>query len=153
MNASSLSNLRRVENVLPTEAGIADALSRAVDVLRRAGLGRAHLFSIELAIHEALVNALVHGVQERRASQIRLAYEIEGRCIRAVVEDDGAEGITHDAGETPQEGYGRGLFLIRAFTSRVYPQGRIVSMELDLDATSRCDHVPPMLHAWSALLC
>ena len=152
--ASSISSFSAVENVFPTEAGIADALSRAVDVFRQAGLGGAHLFSIEVSIHEALVNAFVHGVCERGASQIRLAYEIDRRRVRVVVEDDGADAVTQDGRDTREEGYGRGLLLIRAFTSRVSSQGRVISMELDLDEApvSSSDHIPTMLQSWNSLL-
>ena len=154
-HASSLSNFRTVENVLPTETGIAEALSRAVGVMGRAGVGGAHLFSLELCIHEALVNALVHGVHERGASTIRLAYEIDSGYVRVVVEDDGVEGFMQDVADTQQKGYGRGLFLIQALTSRASSQGRVISMELDLDAASLSfsDHIPTMFHPWNGLLC
>jgi anti-sigma regulatory factor (Ser/Thr protein kinase) len=153
--ASSLSSFRTVENVLPTETGIAGALSRAVDIFRRAGVRGAHLFSLELSIHEALVNALVHGVHERGASMIRLAYEIDRGCVRVVVEDDGVEGFTQNLGVSPHEGSGRGLFLIQALTSRVSAQGRVISIELDLDAASvsSSDHIPTMFHPGNGLLC
>jgi anti-sigma regulatory factor (Ser/Thr protein kinase) len=153
--ASSFSSFRTVEHVLPTETGIAGALSKAVDMFGRAGVGGAHLFSLELSIHEALVNALVHGVHERGAATIRLAYEIDRGCVRVVVEDDGVEGFMPDIGDTPHEGSGRGLCLIQALTSRVSAQGRVISMELDLDAASLscADHIPTMFHPWNGLLC
>ena len=154
-HASSFSSFRTVENVLPTEAGIAAALRRAVDIFERVGVGGTHLFSLELSIHEALVNALVHGVHERGASTIRLAYEIDSGCVRVVVEDDGVEGCMQNVGDTPHEGSGRGLFLIQALTSRVSAQGRVISIELDLDAASvsSSDHIPTMFHPGNGLLC
>jgi len=154
-HASSFSSFRTVENVLPTEAGIAAALRRAVDIFERVGVGGTHLFSLELSIHEALVNALVHGVHERGASTIRLAYEIDSGRVRVEVAYDGEEGVMQDVGDTPHEGSGRGLFLIQALTSRVSPQGRVISMELDLDAASLSfsDHIPTMFHSWNGLLC
>ena len=154
IQASSISDFRTVENVLPTEAGIAEALSRAVGVFGQAGLGEPHLFSLELSMHEALVNAFVHGVQERGATQIRLTYEIDRRRARMVVEDDGADTVTHEGRDTREEGYGRGLLLIRAFTSHVSAQGRVISMELDLDEApvSSSDHIPTMLQSWNSLL-
>jgi anti-sigma regulatory factor (Ser/Thr protein kinase) len=143
-----------VENVFPTEAGITEALSRAVDFFRQAGLGGAHLFSIELSMHEALVNALVHGVRECGASQIRLAYEIDNRRVRVVVEDDGDDAVLQDGRDSQEEGYGRGLLLICAFTSRVCSRGGVISMELDLDEApvSSSVHIPTMLQSWNALL-
>jgi anti-sigma regulatory factor (Ser/Thr protein kinase) len=152
--ASSISCGRTVAKVLPTEAGIAEALSRAVDDFRHAGLAGAHLFAIELSMHEALVNALVHGVGECGASQIRLAYEIDSHRVRVVVEDDGDDAVMQDGRDTRKEGYGRGLLLMRAFTSCVSYRGGVISIELDLDEApaSSSVHIPTMLRSWNALL-
>jgi anti-sigma regulatory factor (Ser/Thr protein kinase) len=152
--ASSISSFRTVEHVLPTEAGIAEALSRAVGVFGQAGLGGAHLFFIELSTHEALVNALIHGVRERGATQIRLTYEIDSRRVQVVVEDDGAAVVMQDGRDIREEGYGRGLWLIRAFMSRVSSEGGVISMELDLDdaPVPSYDQIPTMLRSWNSLL-
>ena len=82
--APSIQSVRDFEDVVPTEDGIAAARARAVEAFERAGLDRGDLFSVELCIHEALVNALEHGVRECGASQIRLSYEIESRCVRMI---------------------------------------------------------------------
>jgi len=135
MAASSISSLRGCEDVVPTEHGIAAARARAVEALERAGLDGGDLFSVELCIHEALVNALEHGVRECGASQIRLSYEIESRCVRMIVEDDGANGkLRNDSRNGLQAGPGRGLWLMRAFSSRMRSEGGRVTMELDRDA-------------------
>ena len=151
---SSVLSLRTVEDVFPSEAGIAEALRRAVDAFGQAGLDGAHLFAIELSIHEALVNALVHGVRERGASQIRLAYEIDSRRVQVVVEDDGADAVTQAGRNTWEAGHGRGLLLIRAFMSRMSSQDRLIAMELDLDGppASSSDQIPTMVQSWNSLL-
>jgi anti-sigma regulatory factor (Ser/Thr protein kinase) len=131
--ALSRSSFRAVENVDPNEAGIAAARRRAVEAFGLVGLGGAHLFSIELSIHEALVNALVHGVGENGATQIRLSYEVAGGRVGVVVEDNGDGRKTQAGDRDHSESGGRGLFLIRAFTSRARLEGRVNSMELDLD--------------------
>ena len=133
--ASSISKLRGCEDVVPTENGIARARARAVEAFEGAGLDGIALFSLELCIHEALVNALVHGVRKCGASQIRLSYEIGSRCVRMVVEDDGAEGeLRNGSRDDLQVGHGRGLWLIRAFSSRMWSEGSRVTIELDRDA-------------------
>ena len=133
--AFSIANLRGCANVVPTEDGIARARAKAVEAFEGAGLDGIALFSLELCIHEALINALVHGVRKCGASQIRLSYEIESRCVRMVVEDDGAGGkLRNGSRDDLQAGHGRGLWLIQAFSSRMRSEGSRVTIELDRDA-------------------
>ena len=149
--------LRRDETILPTESGIATGRQRAVEALAQAGLHGAALFSIELCIQEALVNAFVHGICAGGGSKIRLAYALGHAWVRVDVEDDGC-----GFGETPriglnnlQEASARGLSLIQAFTSRMHYEGNIISMELDLDAdpASSLEQIATMRDAEEGLLC
>jgi len=154
--ASSISTLRGCEDVVPTEDGIATARARAVEALEGAGLDGGDLFSLELCIHEALVNALVHGVRKCGASQIRLTYEIESRCVRMVVEDDGAKGeFRNGSRDDLQAGTGRGLWLIRAFSSRMRSEGSRVTIELDRDADpiSNSNHISTKLDRGLGVVC
>ena len=142
--ALSIQSLRDFEDVVTTENGIAAARARAVEAMERAGLEPDDLFAIELCLHEALVNALVHGVRKRGASQIRLSYEIESRCVRVVVEDDGAKkDFRNGSLNSLQTGPGRGLWLMQAFSSRMRSEGCRVTMELDRDADpiSNSNHI------------
>jgi anti-sigma regulatory factor (Ser/Thr protein kinase) len=146
--ASSISNLRGCEDVVPTEDGIARARARAVEVFEGAGWDGVELFSLELCLHEALVNALVHGVRKCGASQIRLSYEIESRCVRMVVDDNGAGGeLQKGSRDDLQAGHGRGLWLMRAFSSRMRSLGSRVTIELDRDADpiSNSNHISTKL--------
>ena len=142
--APSIQSLRDFEDVVTTENGIAAARARTVEAMERAGLEADDLFAIELCLHEALVNALVHGVRKCGASEIRLSYEIDSRCVRMVVEDDGAEEeLRNGSRDDLQAGHGRGLWLIRAFSSRMWSEGCRVTMELDRDADpiSNSNHI------------
>jgi anti-sigma regulatory factor (Ser/Thr protein kinase) len=133
--APSIQSLRDFEDVVPDENGIAAARARTVKAMERAGVEGDDLFAIELCLHEALVNALVHGVRKCGATQIRLAYEIESRCVRVVVEDDGAKReLRNGSRNSLQAGPGRGLWLMRSFSSRMRSEGGRVTMELDRDA-------------------
>jgi anti-sigma regulatory factor (Ser/Thr protein kinase) len=133
--APSIQSLRDFEDVVPNENGIAAARARTIEAMERAGVEGDDLFAIELCLHEALVNALVHGVRKCGATQIRLAYEIKSRCVRVVVEDDGAKGEPRNGSRNSlQAGPGRGLWLMRAFSSRMWSEGGRVTMELDRDA-------------------
>jgi anti-sigma regulatory factor (Ser/Thr protein kinase) len=125
--------------VEPSEPGIAAALSRIVRAAGSLGLHPSHRFSIELCLQEALVNALVHGVRACGGANIVLRCEIDSRGIRIAVEDDGfgfpakiGPSIHRDSA-VPD---GWGLFLIRAFMSRVSVDhsGHAIRMELDFYA-------------------
>lgn len=152
--APSIQSLRDFEDVVPTENGIAAARERAVEAMERAGLEGDDLFAVELCLHEALVNALVHGVRNCGASQILLSYEIDRRHVRVVVEDDGAEGMPRYGETDLQEGC-RGLCLMRAFTSRMHSESGLVAMELDLDTdpVSSSDHISTKVDSGLGAVC
>jgi anti-sigma regulatory factor (Ser/Thr protein kinase) len=145
------------ETILPTEGSITAARQRAVEALAQAGLHGTPLFSIELCIQEALVNAFVHGTRAGGGSKIRLAYALGNDWVRVDVEDNGCGfGKTQHIGvHKLQEAGARGLSLIQAFTSRMHYEGNIISMELDLypDPVSSLEQIPTMLRPERGLLC
>ena len=154
--APSIQSCRGCEDVVPTEDGIAAARARAVEAMERAGLEADHLFAIELCLHEALVNALVHGVRNGGASQILLSYEIDSRHVRVVVDDDGANGeLRNGSRDELHAGPGRGLWLMRAFTSRMHSEGGLVAMELDLDSdpVSHSNHISKKVERGFGVVC
>jgi anti-sigma regulatory factor (Ser/Thr protein kinase) len=124
-----------VLDVEPSEAGIAAARFRVVQAITHLGLHESYCFSVELCVQEALVNALVHGVQERNGAKILLRCEIDFEGVRMSVEDDGPS-IQADS----EQSSGWGLLLIRAFMSRVSIEasGRRTCMELDFDNDLAC---------------
>ena len=133
----SIPTLRWMQSVPPTETGIGQARRYAVEVFRCLGVRETHLFPLELSIHEALVNALVHGVEEHGGSQIRLSVEINSHGVEVIVEDDGlpdveAEAVSPPVAEEAEAQGGHGLLLIRALMSRVNIRSSgHVRMELD----------------------
>ncbi len=130
---SSPSALRSVREVSPTEAGIREGRSGLMESLKRLGLPETRLFAIELCLHEALVNALVHGIWESGGRHIFLVCEADDTCLSITVEDDGG------AGEDPSAAgmtwpRGRGLGLIRALMTQVTQEraGHGITMSLNL---------------------
>jgi anti-sigma regulatory factor (Ser/Thr protein kinase) len=137
--------------VPPTESGIAAARTSLMAVLRGRGLSEARCFSLELCVQEALVNALVHGIQEQGGRRITLACEADDARVRVTVEDDGSgfDWVGACAGRLdraarPAKPGGRGLLLVRAMMSRVLfnPSGNGITMEMDLAGSSRGRHAP-----------
>ena len=154
--APPIQRWRGCEDVVPTEDGIATARARAVEAMERAGLEADDVFAIELCLHEALVNALVHGVRNCGASQILLSYEIDRRHVRVVVDDDGAHGELQNGSRNKfQAEPGRGLWLMRAFTSRMHSEGGLVAMELDLDSdpVSHSNHISKKVERGLGVVC
>jgi anti-sigma regulatory factor (Ser/Thr protein kinase) len=105
--------------------------------LERLGLAETHLFAIELCLHEALVNALVHGIWESGGRRISLSCEADDTCVSIMVEDDGGRS-TRAGGGPSAVGMtwpgGRGLGLIRAFMTQVTQEraGHGITMSLNL---------------------
>lgn len=159
---SSPPALRCAREVFPTEAGIKEGRSGLMESLERLGLSETHLFAIELCVHEALVNALVHGIWESGGQCISLSCEADDTRVSIAVEDDG--GRSFIAGGGPADAPpvptwpprpvpdasvvgmtwlgGRGLRLIRAFMTQVSQNrgGHGITMRLDLKERTRHAH-------------
>jgi anti-sigma regulatory factor (Ser/Thr protein kinase) len=137
---SSPSALRSVREVSPTEAGIREGRSGLMESLKRLGLPETHLFAIELCLHEAMVNALVHGIWESGGRRISLSCEADDTCVSITVEDDGGRGTSapQPVADATAVGMmapgGRGLRLIRALMTQVTQEraGHGITMSLDL---------------------
>lgn len=104
--------------IYPTEQAI---LSAAVE----AGFDDDSCFSLRLAMDEALVNAIIHGNNSEEHKQIAITVFIEESKLFVSVQDEG-EGFDQKNLADPREEpflhktNGRGVFLIRQFTSDVY---------------------------------
>jgi serine/threonine-protein kinase RsbW len=93
------------------------------------------IFSIRLALEEALVNAIKHGNQMDRAKKVHVAYAIRPDRFEVAITDEG-RGFDPDAVPDPlceenlERPCGRGLFLIRHYMTDVvyHPPGNRLSM-------------------------
>ena len=89
------------------------------------------LFSVELALEEALVNAIKHGNQLQPEKKVRVAYSVSSERFDILIEDEG-EGFCPDDVPDPTlpenlaRPCGRGLLLIRSFMTSVDYQGRVL---------------------------
>jgi serine/threonine-protein kinase RsbW len=93
------------------------------------------LFSIKLALEEALVNAIKHGNQYDRAKQVEIAYRICPDRFEVVITDQGTGFDPQDvpdptAVENLERPCGRGLMLMRHYMTEVAfnERGNAVSM-------------------------
>jgi len=91
--------------------------------------GDRDLFSVELALEEALVNAIKHGNQLDPSKRVFVRYEVSADRFEIRIEDEGPgfnPGDVPDptAPENLERLCGRGLLLIRNFMSDVQYHGR-----------------------------
>ena len=82
------------------------------------------LFSVRLALEEALANAIKHGNQMDPNKSVHISCHIDEHRIRLVVEDEGQGFQLNDVPDpTTEENLdkpsGRGIMLIRSFMSLV----------------------------------
>ncbi len=97
---------------------------------------------IELAVHEAIINAMSHGNGYNRGKSVFLSYRHESNRLSFEVRDEGC-GFDPDsvpdptAPENIEECSGRGLFIIRTITDELeYREGgRICCLTFLAEAT------------------
>jgi serine/threonine-protein kinase RsbW len=93
------------------------------------------LFSIKLALEEAIVNAIKHGNQLDRSKKVRIAYHVDADRFDCLIVDEGP-GFDPDevpdptAAENLERPCGRGLMLMRHYMTAVHynDRGNAVSM-------------------------
>jgi serine/threonine-protein kinase RsbW len=105
------------------------------DALAAAAFDEKDLFSIELALEEALVNAIKHGNQLDPDRKVRVQYQVSPERFEIRIEDEG-DGFNPEEVPDPTlpenlaRPCGRGLLLIRSFMNDVsyHGRGNIVTM-------------------------
>lgn len=120
--------ISRLDEVRQVQADIKDALAAQ-------SFDDRDQFSIELALEEALVNAIKHGNQLDPGKKVLVRYEITGDRFDIRIEDEGPgfnPGDVPDptAPENLERPCGRGLLLIRNFMTdvRYHGRGNVVTM-------------------------
>ena len=87
------------------------------------------IFSIKLALEEALVNAIKHGNQMDRSKKVRISYWVNAERFEIHITDEG-KGFDPDdvpdptAVENLERPCGRGLMLMRHYMNEVNFSGR-----------------------------
>jgi len=107
--------------VLPSHIeAVAGGAAAATDFIQSCGVGEEAAFGIDMAVREAITNAIVHGNKEDEAKTIELTLNCLGRELEIEVKDQG-EGFDPTSIPDPTEPAnmlktsGRGIFLMRAF--------------------------------------
>jgi serine/threonine-protein kinase RsbW len=111
--------------VLPSHIeAVADAAAAAAEFARSCGLAEDAAFGIDMAVREAITNAIVHGNKEDDTKKIELIFNCSQNAVEIQIKDQG-EGF--DPGSVPDptapenilKTSGRGNFLIRNLMDEV----------------------------------
>src|SRR5436853_1814693 len=111
--------------VLPSHIeAVADAAAAATDFVQSCGLGEETAFGVEMAVREAVTNAVVHGNQEDEAKTIEVIFNCLEHELEIDVKDQG-KGFDPTSVPNPTDAEnilktsGRGIFLMRSFVDDV----------------------------------
>jgi serine/threonine-protein kinase RsbW len=124
------------ERVIPSDLGEARRIQDEIEeALQAARYGDRDIFSIKLALEEALVNAIKHGNQMDAAKRVFVSYTVTVERFDIWITD---EGLGFNPEEVPdptaieniERPCGRGLLLMRGFMTVVqyHGKGNIVYM-------------------------
>lgn len=124
--SSQLDNVWRRAASFPSVSGAGEPFVDAVlQELERRAWSSKDLFAIQLALEEAIANAVEHGNRRNPTKKVDVSAEIALDRVLLSVRDEGAgfdestlaDPLLDENLETPT---GRGLFLIRSFMTNVW---------------------------------
>ncbi len=114
---------------------IADAAEAATDAARRAGFAEEALFGIDMAVREAVTNAVLHGNKQDETKTFEVGIGAQGPSLVITVRDRG-EGFDPASVPDPTDpqnllkASGRGILFMRTFMDEVawesHPEGGTV---------------------------
>ena len=120
---------------LHTSQEIIPAIDDILHALEAAGYGEKEMFSIRLALEEALVNAIKHGHHGDPSKEVQLRYHFTAECLLAEIEDQGSGFKMEEvpdpcAPENLERASGRGLLLMKTYMTwvRFNDAGNCVTM-------------------------
>ena len=111
--------------VLPSQIeAVAEAAAAATDFAQSCGVGEEVVFGIDMAVREAVTNAVVHGNKEDEAKQVEVIFNCLPHSLEIEIKD---QGDSFDPKEVPDptdpanilKTSGRGIFLMRTFMDEV----------------------------------
>ncbi|HEX8843451.1 MAG TPA: ATP-binding protein [Pyrinomonadaceae bacterium] len=114
---------------------INDAASAAADFVKRSGLGDDAAYGVDMAVREAVTNAVLHGNRQDETKTVEVEFKDSPSAIEITIRDMG-EGF--DPGSVPDptdpqnimKTSGRGILFMRTFMDEVewsrHPEGGTV---------------------------
>jgi serine/threonine-protein kinase RsbW len=124
------------ELILPGRIeSVAKAAEAAAEIVSRAGLGEEMAFGVDMAVREAVTNAVLHGNRQDETKPVEIGFTVSPTAFEITVRDRGM-GFDPESVPDPtdQENVlktsGRGIFFMRTFMDEVtwsrHPEGGTV---------------------------
>jgi serine/threonine-protein kinase RsbW len=111
--------------VLPSHIeAVGDVDAAVTHFVQSCGIGEADAFGIDMAVREAVTNAIVHGNREDEAKAVEVTFNCLEHALEIEVKDQG-QGFDPTAVPDPTDPAnilktsGRGIFLMRSFMDEV----------------------------------
>jgi serine/threonine-protein kinase RsbW len=128
----------RIESIYPLE-------QRILSVVRSLGFSEDDLFSLRLAMDEALINAIMHGNGGHEHKRVYVSLVTTDDLVQVSVRDEGNGFDINSLFDPTEEGHihdthGRGVFLIRQFMTHVTfnEKGNEITFALRRRDSSQC---------------
>jgi serine/threonine-protein kinase RsbW len=131
--------------VIASDSGEARRVQDDIEqLLLKHNFGERDVFSVKLALEEALVNAIKHGNQMDRTKHVWISYRVQAERFDIIITDEGPGFDPEDvpdptAIENLERPCGRGLMLMRYYMNEVAynTHGNTVSMTKLLNGNGR----------------
>jgi serine/threonine-protein kinase RsbW len=111
--------------VLPSHIeAVGDAAAAVTDFVKKCGVTEEAAFGVEMAVREAVTNAMVHGNQEDEAKSVEVTFNCRENELEVEVADQGS-GFDPASVPNPTDPAnlmktsGRGIFLMRTFMDEI----------------------------------
>ncbi|HEU5239704.1 MAG TPA: ATP-binding protein [Pyrinomonadaceae bacterium] len=111
--------------VLPSHIeAVADAAAAVTDFIRNCGVSEEAAFGVEMAVREAVTNAMVHGNHEDESKLVEVIFNCHANELEVEIWDQG-EGFDPATVPDPTNAEnllktsGRGIFLMRTFMDQI----------------------------------
>jgi len=115
----------KTEISLPSELESVEKAARsAAECARQAGLGEEELFGIDMAVREAVANAIKHGNKLDGAKNVEVTFNCSGDAFEMTVRDFGSGFAVDEVADCTAEenllkACGRGILFMRSFMDEV----------------------------------
>jgi serine/threonine-protein kinase RsbW len=133
MERARLVTEETTELALPSRIeAIEDAAARAAEFISRSGLGQESAFGIDMAVREAVTNAVLHGNRQDESKIVEIRLRNSANELEITVRDEG-RGFNPESVPDPTDPQnllktsGRGILFMRTFMDEVewshHPEG------------------------------